>query len=485
MSKSKRTTKVPDPNYEGPSKVLLDPCRFNLPAKKHDKTHVDKLGYIIYARNQGLLNKFNPVISSALYCNNDISFTGFSYRILAFIFYITNYATKCETTFEKYAIALGIVKEISERDAAAARAQFNKDIGESNPVREQIPMMAPPLNKFILKAYNRFTRTLEVGAPAVARYLKGHKPYYTSPVGKIINLHTVWLVLYVQQKAEEALQIQSISSDYHDTLDQQYQNFKPGQKTNTIYEDYQFRGNTLRHLCFYEYCAQIEKQKMPKRPNMERQYYQLAAEHPQFESHLQTSIVTVENLAIPCIQGSLIGPKASESDTHATIITEDANQYMSTILLSLFVPLEDICRAFKKLAAEKDITNDPLKEASKLWADCSKGMSSTRLWHANNVTLLRRSKEEADRERKAQEIAFDEYLEETLLNEPENFGPEDNLPEMCPINYPMRGLATKKAAVDIIEAWPEFQLGDERLDLATAEVDFNSIELQETQFDTP
>ncbi|KFZ08447.1 hypothetical protein V502_09350 [Pseudogymnoascus sp. VKM F-4520 (FW-2644)] len=65
---------------------------------------------------------------------------------------------------------LGVVKEMAEGDARDDRAIFNADLGETNPTSEQIPMYLPSLNKFILRAYNEFTKTLEVGGPTAAAF---------------------------------------------------------------------------------------------------------------------------------------------------------------------------------------------------------------------------------------------------------------------------------------------------------------------------
>lgn len=68
MSEAKRKNKVVDPNDEKEVKTLLEPSRFILP-----DTHLDQYGNIVYARNPGYLNKFNPVLSSAIHCNNVVS----------------------------------------------------------------------------------------------------------------------------------------------------------------------------------------------------------------------------------------------------------------------------------------------------------------------------------------------------------------------------------------------------------------------------
>lgn len=178
---------------------------------------------------------------------------------------------------------------MADRDARDDRAIFNADLGETDPTSEQIPMSLPSLNKFILRAYNKFTKTLEVGGPSVARYLKGHKPYCSSSTGKITNLQTQWIVAYVLHFAQrscppEAEFQEEIQS--REAFEEQYQNITPGQTSSTVYQDYEFRGPALRHLRLYEYCAQITIKQNPERPDSERQYYQFTEQHPLYSTHV-------------------------------------------------------------------------------------------------------------------------------------------------------------------------------------------------------
>lgn len=376
MPLSKRSIKVVDPNSTETTQQLLDPCRFNLPAKTHDKTHIDNNGNIVIARSHGYLNKFNPVISSALHCNNDIAFTGSSEKILNFIYYVTNYLTKCEATYEQYTIAIGAIKELTDK-------------GNKDTLDQKIPM-----NKFIIKAYNRFTKTLEVGGPAVARYLKGHNSYYCSPTGKVTTLQVRWLVTYALHLAQDAcssrVQEQG-NEERRDAFSEQYRTFRPGRTTTTIYQDYELRGPALRNLSLYEYCAQIEVKVVPKRGTQDRQYYQFSTDHPLFSTHVQTSVRDKSQLGTPVLQGSLVGPGASESDKYATVLTDEANHHMSMILLALFVPWEDITTAFRQFTSDITLIENAASSATQVWKHarqrCQHGKNGMRTTWSSSVAL--------------------------------------------------------------------------------------------------
>ena len=61
---------------EVPRQLLLQICRFLFPKSLVPESMVTKDGYIRMERNHQYLNKYNPVIASAIRCNHDVSFQG-------------------------------------------------------------------------------------------------------------------------------------------------------------------------------------------------------------------------------------------------------------------------------------------------------------------------------------------------------------------------------------------------------------------------
>ena len=117
-------------------------------------------GYIRMERNYQFVNKYNPVITSATGYNHNVNFTASSPKVLAAIYYMTNYATKAQVDRGQLVLAAAVLKKAQEITEAAASENGGLPVPE-------------PLNmsKFALKAYNRFTRDVEVGAPVVAHFL--------------------------------------------------------------------------------------------------------------------------------------------------------------------------------------------------------------------------------------------------------------------------------------------------------------------------
>ncbi|KAH7309365.1 hypothetical protein BKA65DRAFT_365081, partial [Rhexocercosporidium sp. MPI-PUGE-AT-0058] len=69
-------------------------CRFLFPHPLVSESFVTPEGSIRMRRNHQFVNRYNPVIASAIRCNHDVNFTPTSPKVLAAVYYMTNYATK-------------------------------------------------------------------------------------------------------------------------------------------------------------------------------------------------------------------------------------------------------------------------------------------------------------------------------------------------------------------------------------------------------
>jgi hypothetical protein len=75
-------------------KSLLQIYRFLFPRPLVVKSIVTDEGYIRIERNHQFVNKYNPVITSTVRYNHDVNFTLSSPKVLAAVYYMTNYTTK-------------------------------------------------------------------------------------------------------------------------------------------------------------------------------------------------------------------------------------------------------------------------------------------------------------------------------------------------------------------------------------------------------
>jgi hypothetical protein len=228
----------PDTQRQSPSQY----CRFLFPKPLVPESIVTEEGYIRVKRNHQFVNKYNPIIASATGYNHDVNFTASSPKVLAAVYYMTNYATKAQVDRGQLVLAAAVLKKAQETAEAAAAGDGDL------PAPEPLDM-----SKFALKAYNRFTRDTEVGAPAVAHFLLGQPSAYSPKSDKSVTINFYWVKTNIRRVLNSLLDA-STNEDIAESADQ-YVNFDGRNRRTSIYENYEHRGARLAHLCFYEYAS--------------------------------------------------------------------------------------------------------------------------------------------------------------------------------------------------------------------------------------
>jgi hypothetical protein len=157
--------------------------------------------------------------------------------------------------------------------------------------------------KFVLKAYYRFTRDIEVRAPAVAYFLLSQLSFYMPQGNRSVTINFYW-VKGAFQTALAVLLDDSVP-DIAATEAEQYTEFDTKNHCPSLYENYRRQGQRLVCLCFYEYTSQIFVQTLV-----------VAAGHticflfkdmyPQYTTYIQVSVNSRESLIILSLCGSFI-----------------------------------------------------------------------------------------------------------------------------------------------------------------------------------
>jgi hypothetical protein len=370
----------------------LQICRFLFPRPLVPESIVTEEGYIRMERNHQFLNKYNPVIASAIRCNHDVTFTPSSPKVLAAVYYMTNYATKAQVDRGQLVLAAAVLKQAQEVAEAAAT--------------EGTDIPAPPpldMSKFAMKAYNRFTRDTEVGGPAVAHFLLGQPSAYIprSDASVTINFH--WVKVNFRRALRNLLD-ETSSEGMSETADQ-YICFDGRTRRPSIYENYEHRGPRLAHLCFYEYASQIFVQTF-KGASGRVLCFPFDPAHPLHTTHIQVSVGSVKTLRTPSLCGSFTSMSERDNDVlDTTLRTQDD---IHEVLLGLFYPwnkLRDLLSGHVESLRASEYRN------TWLWNLFIPSLPLYLVQLSENVMLLRRSKEAADRDRKERGIEFDDYLE--------------------------------------------------------------------------
>jgi hypothetical protein len=119
------------------SKITI--CRFRFPKKLYPEACLDIHGIVHLARNDHMINHWNPTISSVLRSNHDISFIPSASKTLASVFYMTNYATKDDIKLHQVVMMGAILKLSLEQQAQqiqSVQGAVTQNIQQSQYVQE-------------------------------------------------------------------------------------------------------------------------------------------------------------------------------------------------------------------------------------------------------------------------------------------------------------------------------------------------------------
>jgi PIF1-like helicase/helitron helicase-like protein len=376
-------------SQRGPHQI----CRFLFPKPLVPESIVTTEGFIRMQRNHQFVNKYNPVISSAIRCNHDVNFTPSSPKVLAAIYYMTNYITKSQTDHGQLVLAAAVLKKAQE----VAEAEAAADIGL--PVPKSLDMA-----KFALKAYHRFTRDTEVGAPAVAHFLLNQPSFYMPQGGRSVTINFYWVKVAFQTTLTALLN--KSSPDFALIEAEQYTEFDSETRRPTLYENYRKRGQRLAGLCFYEYSSQIFIQTFAAAAGR-TMCFLFEDTHPQHMTHVQVSVGSKESLATPSLCGSFT--RFRDTDNSVLSSTAGSQDEIDETLLGLFYPWNNLTLDFQ-LGHLQDLRAREHKNTY-IWEIVNKSLPPYLLHLSQNILLLRRSKEAADKDRKERGIEFKDYLE--------------------------------------------------------------------------
>jgi hypothetical protein len=378
------------PQYSHTQKQSISQiCRFLFPRPLVPESIVMEEGYIRMERNHQFVNKYNPIIASAIRCNHDINFTPSSPNVLAAVYYMTNYATKAQVDRGQLVLAAAVLKKSQETAEAAAA--------------EDSGLPAPPpldMSKFALKAYNRFTRDVEVGAPAVAHFLLGQPSAYIPKSDRSVTINFYWVKINIRRVLSSLLD-ETSSEGIAETANQ-YINFDGRTRRPSIYENYERRGARLAHLCFYEYASQIFVQTF--KAAKDRAFFDPS--HLLHTTHIQVSVSSLKSLKTPSLCGSFTSMSERDNDIlDTTLRTQDE---IHEVLLGLFYPWNNLQSLRSNHIASLRAAQ---YKNTWLWNLLVSSLPPYLVQLSENVLLLRRSKEAADQDRKERGIEFDDYLE--------------------------------------------------------------------------
>jgi hypothetical protein len=125
-----------------------------------------------------MINRWNPIMSSVLRSNHDISFIPSTSKTLASVYYMTNYATKDDMKLHQI-VMMGAVLRLSmehaETEGRASQTQQAESARHAQPIP---PAQGVDWSKFALRLYNKFAREREISGVAIANHILQQPAFY-------------------------------------------------------------------------------------------------------------------------------------------------------------------------------------------------------------------------------------------------------------------------------------------------------------------
>jgi hypothetical protein len=134
-------------------------CRMRMPCPLHAATSFDsETGEITQKRSHGMINSFNPILTSLVNSNTDVTYLFRCRSALSVIHYITMYITKSDDQVDNmYALTVASKKSLAE-----------------NPMLSTVTDLTPTqmaVRALLLRIYNRAFQSSQIGANIVATLL--------------------------------------------------------------------------------------------------------------------------------------------------------------------------------------------------------------------------------------------------------------------------------------------------------------------------
>lgn len=331
-------------------------CRFGFPWKAVPFTHIDENGVIRIQRRDNNCTRWNPVIAAACRHNHDFTQILTTTQTLALFHYITDYATKVGSpTCQRPAMIAGILEELRK-----ARL-FAEDDDESGKARS-----------FMLRISNRVFSERELSSLEVCNHILGYDMYYSSNAKwRWLHCETLYFAVRRQWPYLRQLAAEATDGDIEPAAEENMSYSAKGIKPSII-NAYLHRGPVFEDLCLYDYASVVDVIPRPKRWTDRHVEF----ENPLKEQRFCQHIIAKNSVLTPLLTGQY------------PLSFHDENVYCRTavIRLALFIPWQ------KFLPVESGTIID-------IWEDLIRAAPSRVRFYNDNFSLLRKSREDAMRDR--------------------------------------------------------------------------------------
>ena len=208
-------------------------CRFGMPRELVPNSYVDRFGVVHVKRTNGWVTSYNPAIASCIRSNHDITWIPTSSKALAYVYYLTNYATKADISPQQILVKGALI--------ADSMKSAGNNIANADDLHQD--------SKFLLRWYNSLAHDQEVSGVQIASSLLQFPAYYTN-FKKFVHFNLWRLRIAIRS----LLQI----SDPDDVENDRYMLHPRAKTPLNRFDNYRWRGTSLEDYCFWEYVMLVD-----------------------------------------------------------------------------------------------------------------------------------------------------------------------------------------------------------------------------------
>lgn len=331
-------------------------------------------------RDHPRVNRHNKSLTVGLRHNSDVSFIPTIHKALAVCYYLTNYATKLFTPISLFIL---LTVQLVETMNQKSQQRTVSASAESDDTRI-----------FLNKCANKWHTAREVSSVQVAAYLLGQPMWYSSVQSwtYIPTFALYWTVL------RHWTAIHDCVGDQLEALEEPYVKIRKSGRSLATVDCYAHRGPVFRHLCLYQYARLVSISLVKTRDERDPTSLVPLSNMPDhsMEKYRQ-EIRPIGNSATPLFRGPLFD--YDEQHSHHRY------QFHSIIMLALFVPWEDFLPRSEQPAV--------------IWEELRHNLPSIVQGFVENVSLLKKSNEDAKLDHAMWKAMGDEQCETMAANYPE------------------------------------------------------------------
>lgn len=233
-----------------------DLCRFKAPWKLVERTAFTADGVLQIRRSHSMVNRWSKPIAVGLRHNHDISFIATQRRVMAIVFYVTNYATKVEDPVWKRVAAAAELFHVLDNNKSETER-----VAKTTGSRREDGCIQNRTRQFLMRVANRIFTERPLSQVEVAAHLLGYKMEFTNnDTWTFLNVSSLyWHVFRRWRHLRCASGVECLD----ETAEEMVLLGESGQRVSFV-QAYPHRGRFLQGLSLYDYMSVVKLKRKGK-----------------------------------------------------------------------------------------------------------------------------------------------------------------------------------------------------------------------------